>query len=214
MYLYAVPQASQILVRGAAGLPDLALVALTVAHRAEHAVVFAVELCGERHADRTGQALAERAGGDVDAGALVHAGVALQGGALLAQCVQDFHREEALHCERGVLGGADMALREHEAVAVGPAGFLGPDIHVTEIAGGHKIRHGQRAARMPALGLIDHGDDMLFQIYTGVLQVPDAESFFHGNAPFLRSAGLWERLLNLCRLFNVHCSPMGNFIIV
>ena len=40
---------------------------------------------GDGHADRVGEALAERAGRDLDAGGVVHLGVAGRGGAPLAE---------------------------------------------------------------------------------------------------------------------------------
>ena len=170
-----------VLVGGAAGLPDLALVALAVAQGGVDHVVLAVQLGGQRHAHRAGQTLAQRAGGDVDAGALVHAGVALQGGALLAQGVQDLHGEEALHGQRRVLGGAHMALGEDEAVTVFPAGPGRIHVHIPEVAGGDKVCHGQGAAGMAALRLPDHVDHMLFQIDALVVQFGDGVRFFHGR---------------------------------
>ena len=168
-----------VLMRGAAGLPNLALVRLAVAEGAEDVVAFAVELRGERHACGAGEALSEGAGGDVDAGALVHAGVALQRRALFAQGVQHAHVEIALHGEGGILRGAGVALGEDEAVAVFPAGIFRVDVHGVPVAGGDEIRHGERAAGMTGLRLVDHVDDVFLQIDTLVFQLCNREIVFH-----------------------------------
>ena len=81
---------------------------------------------GHGHADAVGEALAERAGGDLDAGGVVHLGVARGGRAPLAERLEVVERQpvagEVQHRvqqDRGVPGG------EHEAVAVGPVGGAG-----------------------------------------------------------------------------------------
>ena len=169
---------------GIGSLPDLALLGLAVAYGHINAVVLAVHLRRQRHTDAAGQALTQGAGGDVNAGALVHRGVALQGGALLAQGVQGLHREEALHRQRRILCGADVALGHHETVAVGPAGILGIDVHLMPVAGGHKFRDRQRPTRMTGLGLIDHVDHMLLEIDAFVLQLFDGELLSHTKHSF------------------------------
>lgn len=159
-----------ILVRAHHGLPDDALVYLAVSDHGEHAVVLPVALAGESHAHCAGRALAQRAGGDVYAGAFHHARVALEHGALLPERVQHALGEVAQQTERGVEDGADVALREHEAVPVLPAGVFGVYAHLGEIQGRDHIRCGERAARVAGLRLVDHGDGGLAQLLCPLLE--------------------------------------------
>ena len=107
--------------------------------------------------------------------------MALERGALLAEGVQHFHGEEAAHGEGGVLRRADVALAHDEAVAVGPPGLGGVDVHLAEVAGGYEFRDGEAAARVAGLGLVNHVNDVLLEVDAGVLELRYAELFIHGN---------------------------------
>ena len=165
---------------GVGSLPDLALLGLAVAHHAEDLVVLVVQLTGQSHTGGAGQTLTQGAGGDVDAGAAVHRGVTLKHGTLLAQGIQHGLREEAHGSQAGILDGADMALGEHHAVPVLPAGVLGVQVHVFEVAGGDKICRRQGSAGMTGLGLVDHVDDLHTHLRGGVFQLLHGD-IFHKN---------------------------------
>ena len=169
-----------VLVSGVGSLPDLALLGLAVAHHAEDLVVLVVQLTGQGHTGGAGQTLTQGAGGDVDAGAAVHRGVTLKHGALLAQGVQHGLGEETHGSQAGILDGADMALGEHHAVPVLPAGVLGVQVHVFEVAGGDKICRRQGSAGMTGLGLVDHVDDLHTHLRGGVFQLLHGD-IFHKN---------------------------------
>ena len=166
--------------RRVGSLPDLALLRFAVADDAEDLVVLVVHLARHGHTDRAGKALTERAGGDINAGAAVHRGVALEHRALLAQGVELRLREKANACKAGILDGAHMTLGEHHAVAVRPAGILRVDVHVLEVAGSDKVRRRKRAARMTGLRLVDHVNDLHAHLRGGVFQFLDG-NILHKN---------------------------------
>ena len=165
---------------GIGSLPDLALLGLAVAHHTEYMIILLIHLSGHGHADRAGQTLTQRAGGDVDAGALVHRRVALEHGAFLPQSVQLRLREEAHRGQTGVLDGAHMAFGKNHPVTIRPAGILGIQVHVLEIAGSDKVCRRKGAARMTGLGLIDHINDLHAHLYGGVFQFLNG-NVFHKN---------------------------------
>ena len=161
--------------RGLHRLPDLALVALAVAHQTEHPVVFSVPLAAQGHARGHAQPLAKGAGGDVDAGAAFHVRVPLKDGVLLAQGSQLLSGEEAPEGQTGIQHRADMALGENKAVPVRPFGILRVQIQLIEIQRGHQVRRGQRAAGVPRLCGMYHGQDFPADLFGLGLQ---ADSFF------------------------------------
>ena len=91
------------------------------------AVVLAQELLGDRHADAVGEALAERAGRDLDAGRDVCAvalRVARRDRAPLAELLELVQREVvAREVQHRVEQHRAVAGAEDEAVAVGPRRF-------------------------------------------------------------------------------------------
>lgn len=129
---------------------------------------------------RASKALPEGAGGNVDAGALVHRGMALQHGALLAQRVQLGFREEADACETGILNGAHMALGENHTICGPAAGILRVHVHILEVAGSNKVRCGKGSARMPGLRFVDHVNDLHAHLHSGVFQFLNG-NVFHKN---------------------------------
>ena len=148
-----------------------ALVELAVAHHVEDAVVPAVALAGEGHAHGAGGTLAERAGGNVDAGALQHARVALKHGALLPERVQYLLREVSELAESGILDGADMSLGENKAVAVRPLGILGIHAHFRVVERSDYVRRGKGAAGMAGLRLVYHRQRGLSQLLGPLFQL-------------------------------------------
>ena len=77
---------------------------------------------GDRHADRVGEPLPERAGGGLDAGRMAVFGMAGGDRAELAEALDlvERHRRIAGEIEQRVDQHRAVAGREHEAVAVGP----------------------------------------------------------------------------------------------
>ena len=111
--------------------------------------MLAQEALGKRHADGDRQALAERPGRRLDAGRLVDAvelGVARRHRVPLAEVLQLLERElVAGEVQRAVEQHRAVPCREHEAVAIGPAGVarvVAHDARVEQIGGGrHRHRH-------------------------------------------------------------------------
>ena len=79
------------------------------------------QLLGERHAHGVGQALAQRAGGGLDAGRVADLGVAGGAAVELAEAFELVERQlVAAEVEQGVEQHRAVAVGEHEAVTVGP----------------------------------------------------------------------------------------------
>ena len=136
------------------------------------AVAGALPLRGDRHADRGGDALAERAGGRLDAGGPAVLGVAGSARVELAEAFDVLQRdgraaddlvvgfdrlhlgevEQRVEQHRGVPGG------EHEAVAARPdrVGRVEAEEALPERVGDGRHRH--RRARMPRVRLLDRVD--------------------------------------------------------
>ena len=66
--------------------------------------------------------------------------------------------------ERGVLDGADVALREHKTVAIRPLGVLGIHTHFRVVKRRDYVSRGKRAARMARLRLVYHGERGFFAV--------------------------------------------------
>ena len=128
---------------GHEALPHLALLYFAVAEHAVDAGALAAELEAEGHAAGHGQALAERAGGRLDAGQRHAIGMPLEGTAQLAQGEEQALREVARLGHAEVLGGHAVALREHDAVAVFPGRALRIVGHAVEVEDGENVDHGQ-----------------------------------------------------------------------
>ena len=128
----------------------------------DHRVAVAVELGGEqlfgqRHADRVGQALAERAGGRLDAGGDAHLGVAGRLAVQLAEVLQLGQREVvAAQVEQRVLQHRAMAVGEHEAVTPRPV-RVGRVVAQVRAPERHRdLGHAHRGAGVAGVGLL-HG---------------------------------------------------------
>ena len=155
-------QVLQVVVAGChGGLPDHALLDLTVTQHDVGHVVLVMQLAGQGHAHAHGQAVAQGAGGHVHAGGLVHVRMALEDGVVLTQGVQLLGVKVAPAGQCRIEHRAGVAFGEDEAVPVSPAGVLGIDIQHVEVQGGHHLHRGERAAGVSSLGGVDHGDDVL-----------------------------------------------------
>ena len=131
------------------GFPDLAFLYLAVAHGAEDTVAHAVLLAGESHADGVGEPLAQGACGHVNAGDVVHLGVAGEVAVHLAEGLEVLDGEEAPEGEGGVERGGAVALGENEAVAFRGPGVCGVEIfHGVEVEDREYVRDGEGPADM------------------------------------------------------------------
>ena len=118
---------SDLPVRGGHGrLPDLALLALAVAHQDERVVVQLAQAAGQDRAEAERQPLAERAGGVLDAGVGVGDRMAVQAGPECAEVLECFERRITRARQDRVEERSGVALAQDEAVAFGPVGLLGP----------------------------------------------------------------------------------------
>ena len=112
---------------------------------------------GDRHADRVGEALAERAGGGLDAGRM--AVFRMTGGdrAELAEALDllDRHRRIAGEIEQRVEQHRAVAGREHEAVAVGPGRIGGIEFQELREQHGRDVGGAHRQAGMAGFRLLD-----------------------------------------------------------
>ena len=143
------------------GLPDLALLALAIAQQGVRAVSITPVLGGNRHAHGGGDALAQRAGGHIDARGVVHVGMTLQVAADMTQRLEVLLGEEPALGEHGVQTRSTVALGEHKAIAVGLAGIGRVDVHFLKVQIGHDVGSAERTARMAGLGSVHSGDDAL-----------------------------------------------------
>ena len=94
------------------------------------AEALAEDALGERHADRVGEALPERAGGDLDACGVPGLGMTWRGGTPLAEGLDVVELEAvAGEVEHRVLEDRRVPVGEHEPVAVGPVRIGGIVLH-------------------------------------------------------------------------------------
>jgi len=113
------------------------------------------EALGHRQADRVGNSLAERAGGDLHAGHVTALGMAGRARAPLPEALQILDREvEAGQMSQRVLQDAGVTGREHEAVAVAPSGVARIDAKHMPVEGVGQRRQGHRRARMARVCLL------------------------------------------------------------
>ena len=117
---------------------------------------------GQRHADRVGEALAQRPGRGLDAERVAVLGVAGGAGAQLAEALQLVQRHVRIagEVEQRVEQHRAVAGRQHEAVAVGPVGMLRVELQEPRPQHGGDVGHAHGHAGMAGLGLLDgvHGE--------------------------------------------------------
>ena len=135
-------------------------VGVVVDDRDAVAVVARRQLClGDRHPDRIAEALAERTGGDLDAGRVRAFGMPRRAAGPLPELLEVVQRQVvAAHVQEAVEQRGAVPGREHEAVAVGPSriGRIAFEIARPQRVG-HR-RGAERQAGMAAVGLLNHVD--------------------------------------------------------
>ena len=115
------------------------------------------EALGDGCADGHGVALAQRAGGVLDAAHHVHFGVAGRGAAPLAELLELVEGELAGECEHGVEHGRHVAGVEEEAVAEGPLRVVGVGYEVLGIKHSGEIGTAHCATGVAGLCFFHHG---------------------------------------------------------
>ena len=113
------------------------------------------DLLGQRHADGVGDALAERAGGGLDAGGVAVFGVAGGLAVELAEALELLDRQVvAGEVEERVDQHGAVAVRQHEAVAVGPLGVGRVVLEVVAPEDFGDLGHAHGCARVAGVGLL------------------------------------------------------------
>ena len=142
------------------GLPHLALLELPVPQQAVGPVGPAGAPGGQGQAVGDGQTLAQGTGGAVQAGELGHVGMALQGGAQLAQGGQQSGVKIPPTGQHAVQQGGGVALGQQEPVPVGVVGAGGVQAHLAEIETDQNLHRRQGAPGMAGAGGMGHGQDV------------------------------------------------------
>ena len=142
------------------GLPDLALLAFAVAQQGIDPAILVLELGAQRHTHGDGTALAQGAGGRVDAGNLFAVGVPLEDAVQLTEIFKLVPADEAHLRQHRIVAGSRMALAQHEAVPIRIVGALGVHVHVIEKQASHQIRCGQGTTGVAAAGIGGHVDNV------------------------------------------------------
>ena len=123
------------------------------------AEVLAQVLLGDRHADAVAEALAERAGGDLDAGrddVAILLRMARGDRSPLAELLDLVDRDVvAREMQHGVQQHRAVARAQDEAIAVGPRGLRRVVLHDAPEQHICCGRHGHRQAGVPGVGLLD-----------------------------------------------------------
>ena len=132
----------------------------------DHGMAGAVEfggeqLLGQRHADSVRQALAQRAGGGLDARRHVHFRMARGAAVQLAEVLQLLDGQViAGEVQQRVLQHRAVAVGQHEAIAVVPQRVGRVVLEVTAPQGHGDVGHAHGRARVPGVGRLDgvHGE--------------------------------------------------------
>ena len=162
-------------------LPDLALVGLAVADDAENVVVPPVDPVGQRRAGGRGDALAQRAGGQIHAGGEQAVGVAGGLGVGPVEGVGLLDGIVAHQAEGGIGHRSGVALGQHQPVPVLPAGILGVEFHDLAVENGHQVRKVHGAAHVAEA----QGVDDLQRFQPDLRRQNFALLFIHGKSlPF------------------------------
>ena len=155
------------------GLPNLAFFELTVAVHGINEVLVARHLLAEGGADADAHALAEGAAGHADARqAVLGAGVALQAGAELAEAVELIDGEVTAARHGAVYDRRDVALADEEHVlALATHGeVLRVEVHEVEVHGHEPVGGAERAARVAALGIGGHTENVAAHLRCNLLE--------------------------------------------
>src|SRR2546428_751310 len=127
----------------------------------------------ERQPDGERQPLPFGPRGILDAGGRAEFRMALEAAVDLAERHEFVDGEEAALREGRIPDGARVAFAQYEPVAVRPLGFLRIDAEDLEVQRGDDVARGHRAARMAALGVVRHPDDVLPEGHGLLLEAPD-----------------------------------------
>ena len=157
-----------IMSSGHIGFPDLSLLALAVAGEDEDLRVLAEMLGAQRHTDRDGYALTERAGGSVHTGDLLRVRMTLQNAVKLAEVRILVTGEKALCRKHCIVAGCGVTLGEHKAVAILPLGIARIHTHMIKKHAGHQLHAGEGAAGVSAAGICRHIDDIAAHLQTNL----------------------------------------------
>ncbi len=113
-------------------------------------------LLGERHADGVREALAERPGGRLDAEVPIDLRVPGGVRAELPEVLQVVDAERVTgQVQQRIEQHRAVAVRQHEAVAVGPVGMARVVLEVVAPEHLRDVGHAHRHARVPGIGLLD-----------------------------------------------------------
>ena len=118
------------------------------------------QLFSQRHADGVGHALAQRAGGGLDAGGVADFGVARRFAVQLAEVFQLFHGQRiARQVQQRVNQHGAVAVGQHKAVAVQPVRVGRVVLQMTRPQGHRHVGHAHGRAGVAGVGLLDgvHG---------------------------------------------------------
>ena len=138
-------------------LPNLTLVALAVADEYEYVAVAAVELVAESCAGSGRHALAQRAGGQVNARGLGTVGMGREVGVRLVEGISLLDRIEALQAEGSVHSRTCVALGQYAPVTILPVRVLRIYLHnltvqnCQRVDNGHCTRYMAEAKRTDGL---------------------------------------------------------------
>ena len=137
-------------------LPDEAFLKLAVAADGIDLYILAGELCTDSHADGDGDALTERAGRRIYAGALLGVGMPLKDAVQLAEVLQLLTGKEALVRKHRIQRRSRVSLGEDESVPVFPVRVFRIDAHFVIVQARKDLNDRQRAARMTGCGVSRH----------------------------------------------------------
>src|SRR3989344_5908951 len=137
-------------------LPRASLLLFSIAHKAVHAIIFSVHAERIRHASALAEPLAQGAGGRLHARETQSLRVPLQTAPELAQRHTFFDREIAGVRHRRVAHWHDMAVAEHESVALVGIRVFGVVPKNMKIKCGEDVGHVEGASRVPAPGGDQH----------------------------------------------------------
>ena len=141
-------------------LPRRTLVDVAVAHEAEDAMRFASGLGSQRHADRDGQTVAQRPGGELDAGHVV-TDVAHQFPLVAVIALEPLLGEETHLGQHGIDPSPAVPLAQNEAVAIRLVGPEGVHVQDACVENGEDIGHRQHAADVAASASVGHAQAVL-----------------------------------------------------
>jgi hypothetical protein len=160
--LVVVHQSDQVVESMVSGkhrrFPGRAFVTLAVAQEDEHAPGRLLKRRGECHSGRYREAVAERAGGNLDAGDSLVGDVAAQQRAIGVVGCEEALVNEPAEGQRGVDGRTGVPLAQNEPVALRALGVGWPDSENPRVEDGESVCAGQRRRDVRAATAVGHAD--------------------------------------------------------